>query len=57
MTVIAALHIPLILFVPWPAKWVLAAVFAGFGSLDLYGMLSILYVVGKFLETPENSER
>jgi len=57
VTVIAALHILLILFVPWPTKWVPAAVFAGFGSVDLYGMLAILYVVGKFLERPTTSER
>ena len=56
MTVIAALHILLILLVPWPTKWVPAAVFAGFSSVDLYGMLAIIDVVGKFLERPEISE-
>jgi len=56
MTVIAALHILLILFVPWPTKWVPAAVFAGLGSVELYGVLAILDVVEKFLEFPETSE-
>jgi hypothetical protein len=56
MTVIATLHILLILFVPWPSKWVPAAVFAGLGSVELYGVLAILDVVEKFLEFPESSE-
>jgi hypothetical protein len=56
MTVIAAFQILLILFVPWPTKWVPAAVFAGLGSVELYGVLAILDVVEKFLEFPETSE-
>jgi hypothetical protein len=57
MIVIAALYILMILFVPWPTKWVPAAVFTGFGSSDLYGMLAILYVVGKFSDRPETSKK
>jgi len=48
MTVIAALHIPLILFVPWTTKWVPAIVIIPIGIADLYAMLAILAVVGKF---------
>jgi hypothetical protein len=57
MTVIAALHVPLILFVPWPTKWVPAAEFAGFASIDLYVMLAILSFVGNVVERPKTSER
>lgn len=57
MTVIVALHVLLILSVPWTTKWVPAAVFAGFGSVDLCGMLAILNVIGKFMEGPKTSER
>jgi hypothetical protein len=57
MTVIAALHVPLILFVPWTTKWVPAPVIIPIGIADLYAMLAILSVVGKFVERPKTSER
>jgi hypothetical protein len=47
MTILAALHLPLILFVPWTSKWVPADLIAGVGITDLYAMLWILAVVGK----------
>jgi hypothetical protein len=53
MTVIAALHVPLILFVPWTTKWVPAILIAPIGTADLYVMLAILSVVGKFMEGPK----
>ena len=49
MTVIAALHVPLILFVPWTTRWVPAFVAVPLGLADLYAMLAILSVVGKFM--------
>ena len=54
---LAALHIPLILFVPWTDKWVPAIAIAATDSADLIAMLTILSVVGKFTEKPETSER
>jgi|SRR5690242_5374351 len=50
MTVIAALHVLLILSVPWTTKWVPAIVIIPIGIADLYAMLAILFVVGKFAE-------
>jgi hypothetical protein len=54
MTALAALHVPLILFVPWTTKWVPAIVIIPIGIADLYAMLAILSVVGKFVERPKN---
>src|SRR5437879_4463920 len=50
MTILAALHVPLILFVPWTTKWVPALAIAGIVSVDICVMLAILAVVGKFIE-------
>ena len=50
MTFLAALHVPLILFVPWTTKWVPAVLIAPFGIADLYAMFWILSVVGKVME-------
>jgi len=57
MTLIAALHVSLILFVPWTTKWVPALAIAAIDSADLIVMLAILSVVGKFVEGPKTSER
>ena len=57
MTTIAALHIPLILFVPWTTKWVPAGAIAAIDSVDLIVILAILSVVQKFVEKPNTSER
>jgi hypothetical protein len=57
MTFLAALHLPLILFVPWTTRWIPAVVIAPFGMADLYAMLWVLSVVGKFVERPKSSER
>jgi chromate transport protein ChrA len=48
MTGIVALHVLLILVVPWTTKWVPAIVVIPIG---------ILSVVGKFMEAPKTSER
>jgi len=57
VTVLAALHLPLILFVPWTTKWIPAVVIAPFGIADLYVMLWVISVIGKFVQdsgVPEN---
>ena len=51
--VIAALHVLLILCVPWTSKWIPAVVVIPIGIADLYAMLAIFYVVGKFVEKPK----
>jgi hypothetical protein len=50
MTVIVALHVLLVSFVPWNTKWVPAIVIIPIGIVDLYVMLAILSVAGKFVE-------
>jgi len=57
MTIITALHIPLILFVPWTTKWVPAGAIAAIASVDLIVTLAILSVVQKFVEKPNAAER
>ena len=57
MTLIVALHVPLILFVPWTTKWVPAILVIPIGTIDLYIILAILSLVGKFMEQPKTSER
>jgi hypothetical protein len=52
MTILAALHLPLILFIPWTIKWIPAILIAPFGIADLYLMLWVLSVVGKFMGEP-----
>ncbi len=53
MAVIAALHVPLILFVPWTTRWVPALAIAAIDSADLCVILTILAVVGRFMEGPK----
>ncbi len=52
MTAFVALHVLLILFVPWRTRWVPASACAAIGAVDLYRMLAILFVVGKPLKKP-----
>jgi len=50
IVVLAGLHLPLILFVPWTAKWIPAIVIAPIGIADLYAMLWVILVVGKYMD-------
>ncbi len=56
MAVIAALHVPLILFVPWGTRWVPALVIAAIDSVDFFLILWILSSVGKLVEGPKGAE-
>ena len=58
MAVIAALHVPLILFLPWTTKWVPAFMIAPFAFADLYAVLAIVAVVGTLVakQNPLNDE-
>lgn len=57
MTIIATLHVPLILLVPWTSKWVPAIAIALIDSVDFCVVLTVLSVVGKFMEEPKPTER
>jgi hypothetical protein len=56
MAVIVALHIPLVLFVPWGTRWVPALAIAAIDSVDFCLILWILSFVGKLMEEPKASE-
>jgi len=55
--ILAVLHLPLILFIPWTTKWIPAVLIAPIGIADLYAMLWAISVVGKFMGEKENTER
>jgi len=57
MSVVAALHVPLILFVPWSTRWVPALAIAAVDSADLIVMLAVLAFIGKLFDGPKTSER
>jgi hypothetical protein len=48
MAFLTALHVPLILFIPWTTKWIPALVLVPIGIADLYAMLWVVSVVGRF---------
>jgi len=56
MAILAALHVPLILFVPWTTKWVPAIAIAAIGSADICVILAVLAVVKKFMEGSKTAE-
>jgi hypothetical protein len=47
IVILAALHLPLILFVPWTTRWIPAILIAPIGIADLYAMLWVISVVAK----------
>jgi hypothetical protein len=55
MAIVAALHIPLILFFPWTTQWVPALAIVAIDSADLIVILTIISVVGKFVEGTASS--
>jgi len=55
MAILAAFHVPLVLFVPWTTKWVPALAIAAIDSADLIVMLAILAVVERFMEGPKTT--
>ncbi len=50
MTILTALHVLLILLFPWTTKWIPVIVVIPVGIADLYAMLWVISVVGKFME-------
>jgi hypothetical protein len=57
IAIFAAIHVPLILFIQWTTKWIPALLIAPIGIADLYLMLWILSIVGKFMEGSKSVER
>jgi hypothetical protein len=56
MAILAAIHVPLVLLVPWTSKWIPAIAIAAIDSGDLIVMLAILNVVGRFVDGPKSTE-
>ena len=52
MAFLAALHVPLIVFIPWTDKWVPALVVIPIGIADSYAMLWVISVVAKYKGEP-----
>jgi hypothetical protein len=48
MIIFAALHVPLVVLVPWTTRWVPAFAIIPIGMADLYIMLWVLSAVGKY---------
>jgi len=57
MTIIAALHVPLILFIPWTTNWVPVIAIGAIDSADLIVILAILSIAGEYMEGPKAAER
>jgi len=53
MMAIVALHIVLVVAVPWPTSWIPAIVLVPIGAADLYLMLVIVVFVQKYMERPK----
>src|SRR5262249_43771162 len=49
VVILAAVHVLVVLFVPWTDKWVPASAIAGIMSVDLIVMLAILVVVERVM--------
>jgi hypothetical protein len=56
IVVIAALHVPLILFVPWTTRWVPALVITVIASADFCLILWILLIVEGLMGGPKTAE-
>lgn len=57
MTILAALHLPLILLLPWTSGWIPAPAIAAVASADFVVMLAIVDVLAKFMTAPTRSRR
>jgi hypothetical protein len=52
MAIIAALHVALIVYVPWTGRWVPALAIAGIDSIDFCAILWLLDAVGRLVDGP-----
>jgi len=51
ITVVAGLHVPLLVLIPWTTGWIPAIVALPVGIADLYLILTLLSFVGKLVRT------
>jgi chromate transport protein ChrA len=56
MIFIAALHVPLIMFIPWTTQWVPALAIGVIDSADFCLIIWILAAVGRFMDEPSTGE-
>jgi hypothetical protein len=56
MLVIAALHVPLILFVPWTTRWVPALAITVIASADFCLILWIISIIGKVVDRSKSPD-
>ena len=57
MIFIAALHVPLILFIPWTTQWVPALAIGMIDSADFCVIVWVLAAAGRLMEDPTTAER
>lgn len=57
MALLAALHVLLILFIPWTTKWIPALFLIPIGIADSYAMLWAVSIIGKFAGEQKAIER
>ena len=55
MIIVAALHVLLVLFIPWTTKWVPALAIAVIDSLDVCAILGTIAVVGRLVDGPKTT--
>lgn len=55
MIVCAALHVPLMMSIPWTIKWVPPFAIATLDTVDFWVILAILSVIGRFMSERETS--
>ena len=56
LALVAALHVILILVIPWGTKWVPATAIAGIDTIDFCALLVIFAVVEKLMEGHQRSQ-
>jgi hypothetical protein len=56
LAVIVALHVPLILFVPWTGKWVPAFVILPFCFIDIIVILALIHLVEKQMKPSQSPD-
>jgi hypothetical protein len=56
MIFIAALHVPLILLIPWTTQWVPALAIGVIDSADFCVIIWVLAAVGRLMEGQETTE-
>jgi len=56
MIFIAALHVPLILLIPWTTQWVPALAIGAIDSADFCVIIWVLAAVGRLMEGQETTE-